>query len=1261
MSKIIATAAIRGAHKLIARAEEELNKALAEHGPEKPVALPNTGYYLPVIYGMAGLKVEKLGDMVIVLEEAKSLLPPVPSEKVWLPYLGPALDAGMATLFADEIIEAIKYTKTSIPYTMTSSPQDDLLWLGAADDVIMRERGIEFVDGTAPGFAACVGAAPTNEIAVQIARELQEKNLYVFMSASTDGKSMAEQLAEAGVQMGWGTRLVPFGKDITATVFSLGFAARAAMSFGGVKPGDFRKNLLYNKNRIFAFVLALGEVDDEKYAQAAGAINFGFPIIADTDIPQILPTGVCTYEHVVSNVPSDKLVSKAIEVRGLKITVTKVPIPVAYGAAFEGERVRKEDCYLEVGGGKTHALELLRMKDMSEIEDEKVSVIGPEITDLLEDSQAPIGIMVSVAGRKMQEDFEPILERQIHHFINGAEGVLHLGQRDIIWMRISKAAKAKGFMLYHLGEILKVKLKSDYPAIVDKVQVEIYTEPEKVDELLAKAREVYAHRDERVAGMTDESVDIFYSCTLCQSFAPNHVCVISPERLGLCGAYNWLDGKAAYEINPTGPNQPIAKGEVIDSVKGQWRGINEFVYQSSHHSLEKFNAYSMMEDPMTSCLVGDTEVVIDDKPIKMGEFIEKHRGGEDFVKSTALTLGKGKAATDRIVAMQRFPAPRKLIKIKTKSGTELVLTSNHEVAVDRPAGTTWLRADQVEVGDRVIALKKLDLKIKIPEFIDLVPDDCRIKREAVIREVENRLITKYGSRVSVWRNLDIEPIDPRAKSIPLGVFKLMIDSLGEDWNRIKRQIGKVVRGASVVSIPEASHELFYMMGLIAADGSITKRGKYEYWIDFVNTSENLISAFKESYLHVFPDRRIGIRLRKNVSSRIEGREVKSTKECFHCYINNPLFGMLCEHYGIKIGSNGQWNLGRMINLPSELVSAFLSGLFDGDGSVRLRKYAGKWDIGEAYICIEDRKAAYHLQLLLKRLGIVGNVRKSQSVYKVELHGSNLAEFCDLIKSNHPQKREVLERIKLLSIKGRINKTQEQVLPFAVGKAIAALPQSSAVLSSSTLSYYRNNKSRPVLSNVQRVLNSASDAETIRSMIDIDYFLDNVNGVERIQNNGEYDYVYNLTLADNHTYIVNGGPLVKNCGCFECIVAILPLCNGVMVVNREYPGMTPSGMKFSTLAGSVGGGVQTPGFIGVGKQYLVSKKFNLAEGGFKRIAWMPRALKESMFEQLKKRAEEVGEPDFVDKIADETVATTEEEVLAFMEKIGHPALEMSPMF
>lgn len=600
MSKIISSAAIDGAIAWVARAEKKLDEAIAAKGENAGVSFPDTAYYLPIIYSFTGKKVETLADCREVLREAKELLPPRPSEQVWLPYLGNALDAGVAALFACEIIEACKYLIGPNPV--------EGIWLGAANDIIMRERGVEFVDGTAPGFAAVTGAAPTNEIAVKIARELQEKNLYVFMAGSTNGRQFAEQLAEEGVQLGWETRLVPYGKDVSALVYALGFANRAALSFGGVKPGDFAGNLRYNKNRIMAFVLAFDEVDADKYAMSAGAINYGFPVIADTAIPQILPTGVCTYEHVVSSVPYEKMVERALEVRGCKIKITKVPIPVPYGPAFEGERIRKQDTHVEFGGNITTAFEFVTMVGMDDIEDGQIEIIGKDIDEVEVGSALPLGIWVEVAGRKMQPDFESILERQIHHLINGAEGIWHMGQRDIVWTRVSKSGFAKGLRLRHYGEILHAQFLSNYPAIVDKVKVTLITDEAEAERRVEIARKVYRERNQRLASMTDESVDTFYSCLLCQSFAPNHVCVITPERLGLCGAYNWLDGKAAYEIDETGPNQPVKKGTVIDPVRGIFTGVDEYVYPNSHKKVESFSMYSIMHNPMTSC--GCFEVIL---------------------------------------------------------------------------------------------------------------------------------------------------------------------------------------------------------------------------------------------------------------------------------------------------------------------------------------------------------------------------------------------------------------------------------------------------------------------------------------------------------------------------------------------------------------------------------------------------------------------------------------------------------------------------
>ena len=401
--------------------------------------------------------------------------------------------------------------------------------------------------------------------------------------------------------MGWENYIVPFGRDTITTIYPLHWAVRGALTFGGHKKGEALKCLKYCKDRVFAFALALGEIDDIKYATAAGAINMGFPAIADTDIPEIRPTGICTYEHVVVQRDYKKVVPTCIEVRGVKVKVSEIPIPVAYSAAFEGERVRREQMHIQFGGKYSKAFEYVKTVELDKIEDGKIELVGPDVDSVKEGGVLPLGILVEVAGRKMQKDFEPILERQIHSFLNEAMGIFHMGQRNVCWVRISKDAFKKGFRLKHFGVILHARLQDTFGKIVDKAQITIFTKEVDVEGHIKEAVKAYGQRDERLAGMTDESVDTFYSCTLCQSFAPNHLCIVKPERLGLCGAYTWLDAKASFELNPTGPNQPIKKGEVLDAERGEWKGINDFIYQKSNKTLEKFHGYSIMTFPETSC------------------------------------------------------------------------------------------------------------------------------------------------------------------------------------------------------------------------------------------------------------------------------------------------------------------------------------------------------------------------------------------------------------------------------------------------------------------------------------------------------------------------------------------------------------------------------------------------------------------------------------------------------------------------------------
>lgn len=277
-------------------------------------------------------------------------------------------------------------------------------------------------------------------------------------------------------------------------------------------------------------------------------------------------------------------------------------IPVDVGVVYEGERIRGKDMQFEFGGPNIEKkFELVQARDLKEIQDGKITIQGPDLKDLEEGKSYPLGILVEVAGKQVEKDLEAVLERRIHEFVNYVEGFMHLNQRYDIWLRLSKSSFKKGFNSFdYLGKVLVRLFKSEFP-IIEKIQVTFITDPKKIEEWYNKAMKIYEARDARVRGMKDEDVQEFYGCVLCQSFAPSHVCIISPNRISLCGAINWFDARAAARVDPKGPNFMIPKGELLDEVHGEYSGANEVAKQKSLGEVERVWLYSMFGHPHTSC------------------------------------------------------------------------------------------------------------------------------------------------------------------------------------------------------------------------------------------------------------------------------------------------------------------------------------------------------------------------------------------------------------------------------------------------------------------------------------------------------------------------------------------------------------------------------------------------------------------------------------------------------------------------------------
>ena len=605
-----------GSNAVAGLTEGAVNDAIAKYGEDKKVAMPDTAYFLPTIYAATGVKVSKLGDLPACVGVLKSLI----SNKE---DLGEALNAGLATAVGAEIIEALKYVDNADPYANDSG-------IGFVPDPVIRSLGVPLVTGDIPGVAVVLGKADNAEDVVTVVKDYQSKGIMTFLIGD-----VIEQCAEGGVKIGLDFRVVPLGHDVTAVIHVVTVAIRAALIFGNVTPGDLPGLLKYTKERVPAFVNTFGALNEVVVSAGAGAIALGFPVVVDVDLGENQVPGAL--ESVLDH---SLTVKKSLELRNIKIKVTELPIPVAFASAFEGEIIRRGDMQVEFSSHKAPTCELVQTCNADEIEDHKITIVGKDLDELEQGQTFALATYVQVAGAKMQPDFEPVIERKIHAWYNYMEGVMHTGQRNQIRVRVSKAAYEAGLRLTHFAEVLYNMIMDEFDIVVDKCQVTIVTDTDKVQELLdTVAMPTYEKRDERLETLTDESVDQFYTCTLCQSFAPSHCCVVTPERLGLCGAVSWLDAKATKELNPTGPCQPISKEGCEDEVKGIYPDVNRMVAEATQGALEKVTLYSIMEDPMTSC--GCFECICGIEPFSNGVII----ANREYAGMTPLGMTFGELAS----------------------------------------------------------------------------------------------------------------------------------------------------------------------------------------------------------------------------------------------------------------------------------------------------------------------------------------------------------------------------------------------------------------------------------------------------------------------------------------------------------------------------------------------------------------------------------------------------------------------------------------
>ena len=581
-----------GSHAVVGLVEGAVKDAIAKYGPDQAIAFPDTAYYFPTIYAATGVKVAKLGDLPACVGVLKSLITDQED-------LGAALNAGLATAVGAEILEGLGYVNGANPYENETG-------IGFVPDPVIRSLGVPLVTGDIPGVAVVLGEAEKAEDVATVVKDYQSKGIMTFLVGN-----VIDQCAEQDVKMGLEYRVVPLGHGVTSVIHVVTVAVRAALIFGAVQPGDLAGLLKYTKERVPAFVNTFGAIDSVVVSAGAGAIALGFPVVVDIDLGENQVPGalesVC--DHALT-------VKRSLELRNIKIKVKELPIPVAFAAAFEGEIIRKADMAKEFWSGKNTTAELVMMAE--DVEDHKITIIGEDLDGA--SKNLAMATKIEVSGARMQADFESVIERKIHTWYNYMEGVMHTGQRNQVRIRVSNAAVEKGLKLKDFAEVLYFMIMDEFEAVVDKCQITLITDEAQAQAFRDEvAMPRYDARDSRLASMTDEAVDRYYTCILCQSFAPAHCCVVTPERLGLCGAVSWLDAKATNELNPQGPCQPIFKEGCIDERTGRYESVDKMVKEATHGAVESVTLYSILEDPMTSC--GCFECICGIEPVSNGVIV----------------------------------------------------------------------------------------------------------------------------------------------------------------------------------------------------------------------------------------------------------------------------------------------------------------------------------------------------------------------------------------------------------------------------------------------------------------------------------------------------------------------------------------------------------------------------------------------------------------------------------------------------------------
>jgi acetyl-CoA synthase len=583
----------KGADSIYSLAAKGVEDAAEKHGGKQQASYSSTAFGLPVCYALSGEKATCVDSLRSLLEFEKGLI-------THRPALEDALRAGLSAIAGAEILESLKWIEEGGP----NAPKTRA---GFLSDSAVRSLCVPLSTGNIPAIAALAGMAPSSADASRVVKEYQSKGILCFLSGKLGG-----QLAAEGVKMGMECRIAHAGSEISPLVHFFSVVLRIALIFGKVKPGDFDGCIKYAKEHVPAFMNSFGPIDEGTAPTIAAAVAMGFPAVVDSDLGE---SQIHTALEFVSELSA--LTERTLALRGVKGSGPKASLPVSFSASFEQESVRRSETQTEFSSEMGPVFELLLLRADKAVEDHSISVVGMDL-----DAESPptsLAILIEVSGKGMHRDYEEFLQKRVPAWIGRLEGVMHSGSSYSARMRVSKAAYDKGLRLKDIGEAIWAMARQEFGSLVEACQVTLITDAAKAREIMERvAVPIKEAREARLAALTDEGADAFYLCTQCQALALGQLCVVTPERAGICGGVTWLSCKAACESSAP-YCLPVTPAPVVDEAAGRFEGVDKAVSDWTSGAVQKVSLYSLMQGQLPS--IGCFETVAVPEPAAGGVVI----------------------------------------------------------------------------------------------------------------------------------------------------------------------------------------------------------------------------------------------------------------------------------------------------------------------------------------------------------------------------------------------------------------------------------------------------------------------------------------------------------------------------------------------------------------------------------------------------------------------------------------------------------------